>query len=220
MTGQSAESHDLHAGVHISFDFSGSPEQLAHIQEQTTQLIEGLGGTSVRQAVGEPEAKTGDTERLLDGSLEWLLSGISEHARPVARGSFRSEGVICARDILMIGLRTLGKFTGLGDRTLDSMRINLSQELPLIPFKACPEIEDVAALCLRPDQVPLQAVICRSLRNLRLEPAAQGQRVTLADAIYNTSSFQLLKAEAGSVSRIREFYTELARLKGWPRRKS
>jgi hypothetical protein len=198
------------------FDFSGNPDQLAHMQEQTTRLIEDLGGTSIRQAVGEPEVTSGDTERLLDGSLEWLFSGIEEISRHTPRGLFKREGIICPRDVLMIGRRTLAdKFDGIGGKTIKSMQASFAHELPLIPFKAAPEVQDIAALCSRPDQIPLQAVIRRSLRNL-WTGTPPARRVTLDDAINYTKLFQFLEHPRSLIAPTQEFYAELARVKGWP----
>lgn len=215
MPGPSAESPN--ASVHISFDFNGTPEQLAHIQEQTAQLIAGLGGTSIRQAVGEPESKSSDIERLLDGSFEWLLSRLPEPSRHEPRRTFKQDGIICARDILMIGSRTLAKFNGMGDKTMGSIQENFSRELPLIPFRKQPELEDIAALCTRPDQIPLQAVIGRSLRNLWLVPEPPSRRVTLDDALNFTKNFQFLTERREILAPTQKFYTRLAPLKGWPK---
>lgn len=219
MTGPSTGSPNV--GVNISFDFSGTPEQLAVIQEQTARLIEGLGGTGVRQAIGEPEVKTGDTEALLDGSLEWLLAGLPEPSRHAPRRTFREDGIICARDVLMIGSRLLlRQFDGIGDKAIGSIQNSISRELPLIPFKADPEIEDIAALCSRTEQIPLQAVIRRSLRSLWISPEPPSRRVTLDDALNYTKSFQHLITRRDLIAPTREFYARLAHLKGWPQHSS
>lgn len=219
MTGPAAQSPNV--GVNISFDFSGSPEQLANIQEQAARFIEGLGGTSVRQAIGEPEVKTGDTEALLDGSLEWLLASLPESSRHAPRRTFKQDGIICARDVLMIGSRMLlRQFDGVGEKAIGSIQSSISRELPLVPFKTDPKIEDIAALCSRPDQIPLQAVIRSSLRFLWIGPEPPSRRVTLDDALNYTTVFQYLRTRRDLIAPTQEFYARLARLKGWPQRSS
>lgn len=185
----STESSAHTVGVELRFDVTGTPDEIAEVQQKLMDAVEALGGMAARASVGEPETDTRtELEKRLAEPLE-VDREISHNHRLRVIGLLRSQGIEWVGDAVALGERRLRLYAPIGDKVIIPLRNDLQTAPVPLPLKERPDEEFIASVFKDPTQLPIQVVF----NGMLVEVDGYGgmdNRVTLQDALNNTEQFR------------------------------
>lgn len=159
------------------------PEDFA---DHAAACAQELGGTAVQVAMGPaPESWL---DRQLDQDLGKFIHNSGQQYRHKLAGTLTQQGLTYIRDLFFLGGSGLRRMR-VGSKAIEAIRTHLSTVGIPFELKDEPTPLDMAMLCERPGQIPLQVIFPEMME---MNALTNGVRLTVADALHRRELFSYI----------------------------